>query len=154
MWLVEYELPPLYDDSCVSFAENNFGIIREPLPKRIHFNRVFDIQKFKENGGAYRVKNRVISGERSSVYAIINPLDGLVFYIGSTRRNITTRLWHHIIYGSNSKVREIMRKIHNAKQNPLIVELCKCPTEFQFDEERRWILGAKRIYKLANCKLN
>lgn len=79
-------------------------------------------------------KKEKLSGRYGFIYALVNSLNKTPFYIGCTKNDIGIRLKQH------------------KKRGAEIVLLCICPVEFLYDEERRWILGAKKTHTITNIK--
>lgn len=153
-WDIRYERIPLYDESEVILSGFMADVERPAIELRGFYARCtkrVNLPKYKPKR---RFKLREMSGRMSSIYALINPLTNEVFYVGSTACSLPQRASQHYRHSSNYSVRAIMCQLMDANKRPIIKEICKCPTEFQFYEEKRWILGALKKYKLANQVLN
>jgi predicted GIY-YIG superfamily endonuclease len=136
---------PHYNESHLVIHENEFGVAPVSLQPDIRmipspFNPLhYEMSDWK------RRKWQKLSGNVAYIYVLYYSSDNIPIYIGSSK-NPKKRYWQHIrkSYGS-------VRKNERGKQIlPKMAILCECPQEFQFDEERRWILGAKRLFKLKN----
>lgn len=83
------------------------------------------------------------------VYALINPFNNRVFYIGSTRRGLQKRLREHIseryLCRGCSDKNAIIRYIIDKGKIPIIKSLCKCPTSDQFRMEMKYHRGDRKI---------
>lgn len=95
-------------------------------------------------------RNKKLSGRMSFIYALVSPLDMKPFYIGSTRNKLSNRVWSHSRYCTNKFKANIISAIRKQGKVPFIVEMCQVPMEYQFHEEKRWIKGGLKKYKLTN----
>lgn len=123
---------PEYSESHLTIHDNPFGICPTPLQPDIRFQKWFDVDYYKKSDYQRRKWQR-LSGSTASIYVLFK--GNTPFYIGSTKHDINKRLRQHRKWGSQTLL------------------LCACPVEFQFEEERRWIQGAKKAgFKLTNIK--
>lgn len=151
---LKYKIQPLYTESNLTISDNTFGVTPLPLPtKRIIAYREIDVEKWLKYDERKR-RQKKLSGKSAAIYGIVNPIDNKLFYIGSTKTQLKVRLWHHIRYMRiNQGKAKILKAILQENLTPVMIRLCKCPAEFQFIEERRWIEGAKKAgIKLTNIQ--
>lgn len=128
---------PIYDERHLTVYDNKVGLYPEQFkPKKIKTTTMFDVSTYKMSDYKRR-KWQILSGNISHIYALIYNKNNKPFYIGSTI-DCEKRLYQHR---------------RNKKGTFRMVVLCDCPQEFQFDEERRWINGAKEAgFDLINLK--
>lgn len=82
--------------------------------------------------------NLVCAKNNWSIYAIRNPIDGSLFYVGKTSKHTDIRLNEH--YKShNLKVRKKIELIIKKGLTPEIVCLCKCSFNQSYNKEQYWI---------------
>lgn len=140
------EFYPIYDDSHLIVHGNEFGLIPIPFsPHIVKYENGFDIECYIMSDYRRR-KWQKLSGRRAYIYVLYYDADKIPIYIGSTKNEVKKRLWQHVRYS----YRSVYKKSNKKQVFPKIAILCECPEEFQFDEEKRWILGAKGVFNLKN----
>lgn len=89
-----------------------------------------------------------------AIYALSDPGDGLVRYVGWTRGSLESRLRSHLKNPTNAKMSGWLLAVISAGQFPVISALCFAPkggSRWQF-EERRWIAWFRERGELLNVQ--
>jgi hypothetical protein len=94
--------------------------------------------------------------ERSAfVYILVNPINEKIFYVGSTRGNLSSALYRHCSpigrRGANLRKIAVVKSILKTGQRPVIKSVETCPVDQQFEREKYWRLKLSEEHPLTNA---
>jgi hypothetical protein len=88
------------------------------------------------------------------IYALVNPIDDSIFYVGSTRGSLAAALRRHIRPNTrifNRDKAKVISAIQKKGKQPLIAELQRCLVSLQFEIEKTWRHRMAKKYWLTNA---
>jgi hypothetical protein len=86
----------------------------------------------------------------AAIYALVDPRDGLIRYIGRTMRSLRERLEGHISDPSGKRTRAWIGELRALRLRPRIQLLAVVPIGMQEGDELWWIWKARQLGDILN----
>ena len=89
---------------------------------------------------------------RTAIYALVDPRDGLIRYVGRSA-NPNRRMKDHVLArGSNELLKAWLEELIKEKVKPLMIILDTCQSEKSDECEKHWIDHFKKFGQLLNYR--
>lgn len=88
------------------------------------------------------------------IYTLTNPINGKIFYVGSTRGRLKATLKRHmskVAIPQTPKKRAVIRAIVKKGKEPIITVIENCTVDNQFAREKYWRHRLAKRHSLTNA---